>query len=1171
MIKKRWYAGFLFFVLGGTATAENILDNGDFEANLKKWATVRSRGAAGSVVDSISYGGKKALCMFREDDKRNYIYCGIILKKDREYRLSVAIKCVGVEKDDICIHILARKQGKDGKYKPAGWISKHGVHKLILTGGSHDWKEFSTTITRDMIPDEAERFNLIIERKNNGKGKIYVDDLVLEPIAIGKQTVTTTQQSVAPATVTPVKKMFTVSAQASTPVINSPLSPVNLLPFDTSFETNTGGAAVPADSTYAWHGKYALLLPADLTACRTVRVPLIKKNNRDYVFSFYAMSNKAVRVNFYVSNDFYGKCAYRSIRINKEWKRYIFNLRPEKNTTGISVNFQKPKGVKIWLDSFALTAGKKDVPYTPSAPISLGFVPIEPIDKIAVIDNQPLTTRMGVCNNTGKPQKLKITALLNGFNQPSRSLEKTVLTLAPGELWEKNITIQKQKQQGYWVMRLTAETNGKKYQSSQPVVVLPLPSPASRDSFFGLHSCNGYYGQKGRKIGASISRAFDKWRHHRPDKQGQYHLNANSIRELTKKTGMEQLRCTNLRNPPFGIPRQGYFARNPDDMAKWIQALTKVYRGCINFVELQNEPDLSYQNHVEKYVDLVNMLAPQVRKVDSNFKILAAGVSGVDFNSHFQFLKRVLKKTGKNIDIVAVHPYSINRYIVPEGGDVGPEASGMYGKTLKLKKIIRQLGGHQPVWYGEVGWGVDVREDFLSDCAQRHAAYMVRTMLIGLAAGVEKCIYFQVNDVVEKESQNYGLWQYFQPMPATVAYAATVQLLEKAKFLDIVHNRDLHCYMFRHRDGRLFFAVWVSTDDKTVFKTKLDPRKVEIRDMMNNPVKLDPNKPVELKLSGNVLYGFARDMTPDELKKILSKARYELPPLRINWSLKNGNDLQVALTNVRTQSLAGTVKIDGARFSQSEQLFQVKPGSTVYLRFKAPDGLRRNILKLTGTCNVGKFASSFTCSTLPCVQGTPSLTTGSVLPAYGRLPQMDSRKNLLPNDPGNGWTGPGNLSVDSVLCYDRNNLYLLADVRDDTQYQKAKPGRLWSGDSIQLAIDTGANAAPNAGYDKDDYEFGFGLTPSGPQKELTYIYQHGRAQTVQAAIKSNIFRQGDRTCYRIAIPWSVLKINPAKGAIFGLNFTANDHDGARVRFYMGLTPGIVESKNPYVYRKFILE
>ena len=63
---------------------------------------------------------------------------------------------------------------------------------------------------------------------------------------------------------------------------------------------------------------------------------------------------------------------------------------------------------------------------------------------------------------------------------------------------------------------------------------------------------------------------------------------------------------------------------------------------------------------------------------------------------------------------------------------------------------------------------------------------------------------------------------------------------------------------------------------------------------------------------------------------------------------------------------------------------------------------------------------------------------------------------------------------------------------------------------------------------------------------------------------------GDTTHYRIAIPWKTLEIKPIKGTVFALNFTANDNDGGGARFYMGLTPGIVEGKNPYAFRKFIL-
>jgi hypothetical protein len=185
---------------------------------------------------------------------------------------------------------------------------------------------------------------------------------------------------------------------------------------------------------------------------------------------------------------------------------------------------------------------------------------------------------------------------------------------------------------------------------------------------------------------------------------------------------------------------------------------------------------------------------------------------------------------------------------------------------------------------------------------------------------------------------------------------------------------------------------------------------------------------------------------------------------------------------------------------------------------------------------------------------------------------MKDRTHLLPNDPNNGWNGPANLSVESVLCYDDDNLYLLADVRDDTQVQNREPGNLWRDDALQLAIDTRADALPGAhGYDPDDYEFGFALGADGARKELTHVYELGRATKILDEVSCTAFRRGDVTGYRIAIPWKTLKMKPEKGKVFGLNFIVNDNDGPGSRFYMGLTPGIVEVKNPYAFRKFTLE
>ena len=48
-------------------------------------------------------------------------------------------------------------------------------------------------------------------------------------------------------------------------------------------------------------------------------------------------------------------------------------------------------------------------------------------------------------------------------------------------------------------------------------------------------------------------------------------------------------------------------------------------------------------------------------------------------------------------------------------------------------------------------------------------------------------------------------------------------------------------------------------------------------------------------------------------------------------------------------------------------------------------------------------------------------------------------------------------------------------------------------------------------------------------------------------------------------------LKPKHGQVFGLNFVVNDRDdGGRVDYWMGLTPGICESKAPALFRKLVL-
>lgn len=92
---------------------------------------------------------------------------------------------------------------------------------------------------------------------------------------------------------------------------------------------------------------------------------------------------------------------------------------------------------------------------------------------------------------------------------------------------------------------------------------------------------------------------------------------------------------------------------------------------------------------------------------------------------------------------------------------------------------------------------------------------------------------------------------------------------------------------------------------------------------------------------------------------------------------------------------------------------------------------------------------------------------------------LDERNQIQPPDPFISWRGPEDLSARLFLAWDRNGLYLLAEVKDDQFEQPFSGAEIWRGDSMQFAFDCGNDARPRSGYDGNDCEFGaaFGRSP----------------------------------------------------------------------------------------------
>jgi len=166
-----------------SAYSESILKNGEFEG-LNNWSW---DGKKPATLSSESPNGGKSCLLLSGDTagKSGYVYQHVKLEPGKSYKLTLSVKCDGAAEKDFSIRCLLWKKNPDtGKSAPCGWLdipAKSGVIDWIATGGTHDWKEFSKVIPGNAVP-KVDSMLLFLQRKDNGKGKVFVDDLTLEEI-----------------------------------------------------------------------------------------------------------------------------------------------------------------------------------------------------------------------------------------------------------------------------------------------------------------------------------------------------------------------------------------------------------------------------------------------------------------------------------------------------------------------------------------------------------------------------------------------------------------------------------------------------------------------------------------------------------------------------------------------------------------------------------------------------------------------------------------------------------------------------------------------------------------------------------------------------------------------------------------------------------------------------
>lgn len=615
----------------------------------------------------------------------------------------------------------------------------------------------------------------------------------------------------------------------------------------------------------------------------------------------------------------------------------------------------------------------------------------------------------------------------------------------------------------------------------------------------------------------------------------------------------------------------------PDKLPAWERFVREVaarYRGRVAAYEVQNEPDLTcwYQPGLSMaeglgvYERLLRAAHDGLKAGDPQATVAGLDVSGGDFDGGLGFTRAMLDRAAPCLDLYTGHPYSGTRYFGPGQHPIWPLANRMGEKCAQALDLLSAHGRVRRMWIGELGWGLDVTADPLGPYSLDFAGCMAQALIVGKSVpGVDKFLWFTLQGCNEG-GYEYGLLrgQPSYPLPAALAYSACAYLLDATRPVELksvasgVWRASFVC------DQRQELVVaWFTEGEPVLLRPPAAAPAGQWRDsFLQSPPR--SSVPVGRLPVYWVLPLGAAGPRPAWLDQVRVTAAQ---PVEINQVfLPDTRHLAVALTN--HTNLAQRVEV---RAGSSRLALQLPAGADrqpVQIALAAPVASSGAVeLPVTVTAGGARQERTLKLNLTPLPPPPPGLRMDGDLSEWRARPafRLASRQDVLPPDPGVGWSGPEDLSVSAYLAADRKALVFAAEVTDPTHVAPSiGPDDFWNSDSVQIAVDPTGDSLE--GFDADDREVGFVLAPDGPRAFLTYPVPRRRLELPLA-----IVRRGTVTTYEAAIPWSALGLpEPRTGQVMALNFIVNQNNGQGRAYWMGLTPGIGESKSPAAYRRFVV-
>ena len=281
--------------------------------------------------------------------------------------------------------------------------------------------------------------------------------------------------------------------------------------------------------------------------------------------------------------------------------------------------------------------------------------------------------------------------------------------------------------------------------------------------------------------------------------------------------------------------------------------------------------------------------------------------------------------------------------------------------------------------------------------------------------------------------------------------------------------------------------------------------------------------------------------------------------------------------NANNTTISGTCEFKDTNNSdkclETAKFFGLKPKEDVTLYFNLPTMIKKRTMDVSAKVET---TSGLTASLDTQLGFTAAKYTGNTPAIDGKIESGEWKGMWLTADEERNikeivnWGGTSDLSYDCNMMWDDKNLYIAAIATDDVFCQNEEPGNIWRGDSLQFALkdyDKGIIVNGN-GVDEDFTEIGVALIKTGPVAyQFKSMYGSGQARMIENE-NICISRNGGKTTYEIAIPWSEIfyeGYSPKANTDLGFSLLINDNDGFGRRGWLEYSEGIGQVKNALLF------